>query len=105
MIQVYLRTSSFTREHKYTTGERLKNEMMDLLINIYWANKAKKDDRIVFIEKARHNVESIRLLLRVCKDLKVIGMKGFVSMNVQVEELSKQLVAWGKYTAGAHANE
>jgi len=26
-----------------------------------------------------------------------------VALNVQVEELSKQLSSWQKYTAGAHA--
>jgi hypothetical protein len=45
------------------------------------------------------------LLLRICKDLKVIGIKGFVTLNIQVEELSKQLSSWQKYTAGVQTNE
>lgn len=77
-------------------GERLKNESTDMLLNIYKANKSKQDNREQFIEQARQNVEVIRLLLRLCKDLKVIGMKGFVALNIQVEELSKQLASWQK---------
>ncbi len=50
-------------------------------------------------------MEVVRLFLRICKDLKVIGMKGFVALNIQAEELSKQLASWQKYTARAHANE
>lgn len=48
--------------------------------------------------------EGIRLLLRLCKDLKIIGIKGFVALNIQVEELSKQLASWQKYTAGVHTS-
>ena len=105
LISIYRRTSTFTREYKYTIGERLKNETLELLINIYKANKSKKDSRVQYIESARKHVEVLRLLLRVVKDLKVIGIKGFVALNVQVEELSKQLVSWQKYTAGARAKD
>ena len=50
-------------------------------------------------------MEVIRLLLRLCKDLKIIEMKGFVALNIQVEELSKQLASLQKYTAGVHLQE
>ena len=105
LIQTYQRTAIFSREYKYTMGERLKNESTDMLLNIYKANKSTQENRGQFIDQARQNVEVIRLLLRLCKDLKVIGMKGFVALNIQVEELSKQLASWQKYTAGVQTNE
>ena len=105
LINIYQRTSNFSREYRYTMGERLKNESTEMLINIYKSNKSKKENRIQYIDAARQNVEVIRLLLRVCKDLKVIGIKGYVVLNIQVEELSKQLSSWKKYTAGADTND
>ena len=103
LIMVYQRTKTFNREYKYTLGERLKNEVTDMLINIYKANKSKKDNRLSHVDMARQNVEVVRLLFRVCKDAKIIGMKGFVAINAKVEALSKQLAAWHKYTAGVLA--
>lgn len=105
LIQIYERSAIFSREYKYTLGEKLKNEATDMLLNIYKSNKSKKENRGTFIELARQNVETMCLLLRICRDLKVIGLKGFVVLNVQVEDLSKQLAAWQKYNAGAHTNE
>ncbi|MDA3891464.1 MAG: four helix bundle protein [Salinivirgaceae bacterium] len=105
LIAIYERTKLFTREYKYTLGEKLKNETLELLINIYKANKSKQATRLQYIDTARQNIEVVRLLLRVSKDLKIIGIKGHVALNVQVEELSKQLSSWQKYTAGAHAKE
>jgi hypothetical protein len=105
LIAIYERTRLFTREYKYTLGEKLKNETLELLINIYKANKSKQATRLQYIDTARQNIEVVRLLLRVTKDLKIIGIKGHVALNVQVEELSKQLTSWQKYTAGAHTKE
>lgn len=100
LIELYRRSSNFPREYKFTLGERLKNNATDMLINIYKANKSKKESRLQYIDDARQNVEVIRLLLRLCKDMKILGIKGFVALNTKVEELSKQLASWQKYTAG-----
>ncbi|NDB35822.1 MAG: four helix bundle protein, partial [Flavobacteriia bacterium] len=105
LIQIYARTSVFSREYKYTMGERLKNEATDLLINLYKANGSKKATRSQYIACARQNVEVVRLLLRIGKDLKIIGIKGYVALNMQIEDLSKQLASWQKYTAGVQTNE
>jgi hypothetical protein len=105
LISIYQRASLFTREYKYTLGEKIKNETLELLINIYKANKSKQVTRLHYLDAARQNVEVVRLLLRIVKDLKIIGVKGFVALNLQVEEVSKQLASWHKYTAGAHAEE
>ena len=42
LIEIFKRTKLFSREYKYTIGERLKNESLELIINIYKANKAQK---------------------------------------------------------------
>lgn len=46
LIAIYERTKLFTREYKYTLGEKLKNETLELLINIYKANKSKQLTRL-----------------------------------------------------------
>ena len=51
LIQTYQRTAVFSREYKYTIGERLKNEVTDMLINIYKANNSKKESRYKYINK------------------------------------------------------
>lgn len=100
LIEIFKRTKLFSREYKYTLGERLKNESLELIINIYKANKSQKQNRLKYIAKARENVETIRLLLRLTKDLQIIGNKPFVFLNRQVEEVSVQLVGWQKYMTG-----
>ncbi len=100
LIEIFKRTKLFPREYKYTIGERLKNEALELIINIYKANKTAKVNRARRIGDARENVEVIRLLLRLTRDLQVIGNKPFVFLNQKVEDVSVQLVGWQRYMTG-----
>jgi hypothetical protein len=83
------------REYKYTIGERLMNASIDLIINIYKANKQKEKKK--YIAVAQEHTELIRLLLRLLKDIKEISLKRFISLNEKIELVSKQLTGWMKY--------
>lgn len=89
-------SSHFAREYKYTAGQELKNEGLILIKNIYRANKA--TDKVAHIGQARENLEIIRLFLRLMQDFNQLSLKVFVEINLTVEEVSKQLVDWEKYS-------
>lgn len=100
LIEIFRRTSLFSREYKHTVGEKLKNEALELILNIYKANKSQKNTRLNCIATARENVETIRLLVRLTRDLGVMGNKPFVFLNGKIEDVSIQLAGWQKYMAG-----
>jgi|TARA_R110000737_G_scaffold352539_2_gene398961 four helix bundle protein len=87
--------SKMKREYKFTLGERLMNASLDLIINIYKANRQKEKKK--YIEVAQEQTELIRLLLRLLKDIKEISLKRFISLNEKIEMVSKQLTGWMKY--------
>jgi four helix bundle protein len=92
LLEIFLVSKNFSREYKYTVGEQLKNEIIALMLNIYRANSRR--DKKETIEKARENIETIRILARVIKDLKQVGVEKFISINEKIESISKQLVRW-----------
>jgi len=96
LLDVFKLTKEFNREYKYTIGEELKKEMTAMIINIYRANSSKY--RLKYIVSARENIEVIRLLIRLLKDLKQITVASIAKLNLAIEELSKQLTAWGSYS-------
>ncbi len=85
---------NLNREYKYTAGEKIKNEVMDLTVNIYRANKSR--DKGENLERARENIEVVRLLFRLLKDLKQINLKNFSEVNRRIENVSRQIVGWQK---------
>ena len=93
---LFASSSSFSREYKYTVGQELKDEGLFLIKNIYRANKA--IDKTIHLGEARENLETIRLFVRLMQDFNQLSLKLFVEINQGVENVSKQLVAWEKYS-------
>jgi hypothetical protein len=85
-------TSNFSREYKYTIGEDLKKEILEMIKNIYRANSSFQKHS--FLQNARENVEIIRVYLRLLKDLKQISLNKFIMINEKIESVSKQLTRW-----------
>ncbi|MBS7786569.1 four helix bundle protein [Flavobacterium sp. CYK-55] len=96
LLGIFEFTKSFSKEYKYTVGESLKKETIDLLILIYRVNS--RHDKGKVLEEAKERIEVIRLLIRLMKDLHQISIKNFVNINSKVEDVSKQLTGWHKST-------
>lgn len=72
-------TKGFGKEFKYTVGESLKKETIELLILIFRANSRK--DKYEVLQEARERIEVIRLLIRLIKDMQQINVKRFVEVE------------------------
>jgi len=94
LVEIFQFTKNFNREFKFTVGESLKKETLELITLIYRANSRR--DKYQVLQEARERIEVIRLFVRLLKDLKQIGLKKFVQINKQVENVSKQLMGWQK---------
>ncbi len=94
LLDIFQFTTNFTREYKFTLGERLKNEAVELIVLVFRANS--KTSKYDILQEAREQIELLRLLIRLLKDLKQISLKSFVRINERVENVSKQLTGWQK---------
>ena len=94
LLSIFQFTRDFNREYKYTVGERLKKETIELLTLIYRANS--KYQKAEKLQTAREQIEVIRLLIRLMKDMKQISLGKLVKINVVVENVPKQLTGWQK---------
>ena len=92
LLNFFRVSQNMERDYKFTIGESLKKEIIELIVNVYRANC--HTAKVALIEAARENTEVIRLMLRLLHDLKQIGLKEFVSCNAMLESVSKQLSAW-----------
>ena len=94
LLEIFQFTKEFSKEYKYTVGESLKNETIELLTLIFRANS--RTDKLQVLQEARERIEVIRLFIRLMKDLHQINIKKFVQVNQKVEEVSRQLTGWQK---------
>lgn len=94
LLEIYRFVRNFSKEFKYTIGENLKTEGVELIKLIYLANS--RQEKVETIAQARERVEMLRLYLRLMKDMKQINIPRFVFINEKIEVVARQLVAWQK---------
>ncbi len=94
ILELFKVIKEFNREYKYTLGESIKKEAIEMITDIYRANSS--FSKKPHIEKAREKIETIRIFFRLSRDLRQIGLKRFVDINEKIENVSKQLFAWQK---------
>jgi hypothetical protein len=94
VFHTFLTIKKFPKEYKYTLGERIKNEGLDLLTTLYQIpfQREKKS----FFEKSKSHLQTIRLLYRLSYDLRVINLQKLTQMNVILEDIIKQITGWEK---------
>ena len=97
LLDVFKFTKEFGKEYKYTVGENLKKQTIDLLTLIYRANSRK--DKQEVLQEAREHIEVIRLFVRLMKDMQQISLKRFVEINLKIENVSKQLLGWQRFSS------
>jgi hypothetical protein len=90
-------TKNMDRGYKYTLGERINNASVEMLISVYRINTT-YDNRERYFTSAREQVELVRLLLRLMKDLHIVTISRFTRLNEIVESISKQLTGWQRST-------
>jgi hypothetical protein len=99
VIELFDLYTNLPKSFKYTLGQRIQLESIEMIVNIYIPNS--NTEKVTYILKIREHVEIIRLLIRVLHDTKQINLKRMVLVNVMIEEISKQLVGWQKYSEKA----
>lgn len=95
LLQIIRMSMNLQRDFRYTIGERLKIEIMDLCIYIYKANGSY--EKLEFIKQARERMVVVKLQVRVLHDVKQISVKQFAMLADKMESISKQLASWEKY--------
>ena len=95
LIYLYTISRNFQRDYRYTIGESLKKDMLEMMLNLYRTNS--KADKRELIRVCRENIEGIRIQVRILFDLKQRSLKQYSRISVDIESVSKQLVAWEQY--------
>lgn len=96
LLLLFIRISgNLQRDFRYTIGQELKQELMNLCISIYQANGTTEKE--FFINEGRKRMVVVKLNFRILHDTKQISTKQFAMFADKAENISKQLTAWNNY--------
>ena len=92
--RVMVVSRDFPREYKFTLGQKIKDEVIEMVLLIYRANST--EDKIYHIEILLERLQVVELLLRLCHDMKLIPLKSYSSVVEMTESIAKQAQGWKK---------
>lgn len=98
LLFVYQIGQNVQRDYRYTLGETMKKDLIEVLVLIYRANSSRQKGEV--ISEAREKLVAVKLQLRLLNDLKQISLKAYADASLMTESISKQLAAWQKSYEG-----
>ena len=92
ILKIFEVTQDFPKDYKYTLGQELKRDALQLVRSIYRANKSaqKKEHLDAFLDE----FELVKLELRLCVDLRVMSFKKQAELTVLMDSIGKQVTGW-----------
>lgn len=92
ILKLFEYTKDFTKEYKYTLGQDMKRDGIQLVRSIYKANKAK--DKKEYLEQFLDDFEVLKLEIGLCVDMKILSIKKQAELSQMIESKGKQITGW-----------
>ena len=92
-------TKEFPREYKFTLGQKIRDEVVEMVVLIYRANSSREKTPV--IEVFLQRLQVVELLVRLCRDMRVLSTKSYAAIVEMTESLGKQAEGWKKASGRA----
>jgi len=92
ILKIFEYSQDFPREYKYTLGQDMKRDAMQLVRSIYRANKAKS--KTEYLEVFLDDFELLKLEIRLCVDMKILAVKKQAELSGLMDSIGKQITGW-----------
>jgi hypothetical protein len=86
------KVEKFPRSFRFTAGERLVGNGLDLLLSLVGA--AYSSDKQQAVDEAARKVNAVRYLLRLGKDLRLMSQASYAFASEQLEEIGRMAGGW-----------
>jgi len=93
VLKIFEITKDFSREYKYTLGQDMKRDALQLVRSIYRANKA-TTKRQEYLEDFLDDFELLKLEIRLCVDMKMLSVKKLSELSSLMDSIGKQITGW-----------
>jgi len=92
ILKIFEYTKDFPKEYKYTLGQDMKRDGLQLVRSIYRANKA--NNKTEYLEQFLDDFEVLKLEIRLCVDMKILSIKKQAELSEMMESIGKQITGW-----------
>jgi uncharacterized protein (DUF342 family) len=87
--------NKFPKSEKFVLAENIENCMLEILKGVVKVN-SEKSKRNILIEELSAEVDTLRILVRMSKDLRFLSIKAYGVFSDKITEVGKLLGGWQK---------
>ena len=103
LLRIVQVSKDFPREYRFTIGQNLEKEAIELIVSIYKANNAK--NKADFIKTILEHIQIIDLLLRISHDIHILPRNHYATIVEMTDNLAKQSKGWLASLSGKNEPE
>lgn len=96
-LTIYKCTELFPKHERFLLTARFKDICLEILSGIVQANEARV--KSVHLERVSQEVEKLRILIRLSRDLKYLSFKKYENLSEEINEVGRMLGGWIRYSA------
>ncbi len=89
-----LTTDQFPKKVRFTFTEKLNSIALSLVEDLVEARYSR--NKSVPLRRANMNLEKLRVLIRICFELKILSKKSYQHASYSINEVGKMLGGWMK---------
>ena len=90
------KTGAMPRAHRFTLGDRIYSQSLDLVTSLTQATFSRDKSRA--LETASDRVNSLRVLLRLSKDIQILSFDSYTHATGLLDEIGRMIGGWRKAT-------
>jgi len=96
LLWLYPVINRIPKSHRLVLGRELEEFGIALLVSMIKANKARGPMRTTLQLQISDDLDSIRILIRLTKDLRLMSIKQYTMGAERINEIGRMLSAWMK---------
>ncbi|HOF42866.1 MAG TPA: diversity-generating retroelement protein Avd [Candidatus Moranbacteria bacterium] len=96
LLWLYPIINRIPKSHRLVLGRHLEELAISLLIFVVKANKARGQSRKAFQLQISDELDCLRILVRLTKDLRFMSVKQYTTGAEKINEIGRMLSAWMK---------
>jgi len=90
----YVFRTTIPKQDKYAIWQKAENLALDILQGLLCASYKQKFEKVAVLEKVSLDLNILRVLLRLMKEIKTIDNKKYAAFEEILDEIGKMLGGW-----------
>jgi len=94
ILWLYPTVNKFPKSQRFVLGQHIESTVLKILEEIIQANQ--EMNKLLYLKQISVDLDKLRILIRLSKDLKFISVKQYQFAAEKVNEIGKMLGGWIK---------